>query len=654
MSQRGRRNGSPTSNCLSLPSSSASAGATTGGSGTSAGNPGMGLFSRLLPMKATVPFQLKPQTQPPLQTKAVQGPAVEGSSSTHANSGNVHISGLSASEPHGTRATSVIMSPFNVVSSSAVPVTSQADFPLSSPSIAFTALSQASRTSPANTSSVTGTNSASAQTQSPLYVAASPPPDSPAPYTSVHSYGSINVQTSCTKSGSPCCSPTLHLPWPSEYLNPTTSIQFQPFSPSSTSAGVLRVKPGPLTGQRRWSNGLEQESPDRISPGFPDAERSRAPPLAILTPSGIRRSSSGHVHSDPWDMDRRLRGELQGVSPALCVMGKHDHRKEIAKLRQHLQRSKHSTRYHRDTERKAPFSGNHISIHQTQAPAPKPILLSASGGGWRLRSSVEGLNQEIQRIIVPDARERDQLPPQHVPDGRRAPPPHPQRPYSPPNLSQRCSSAASRSINTQTPQGRGVVSNHSSSSESLSPGLLTVPTDTDSLEGGRGDRSGSCPSNEELQTDCREKDLSFGSPLHKYVSSPKPNNSYMFKREPPEGCERVKVFTEETQSTVQQDPQFLRCPDRNKVNFIPNSGSAFCLVSLLKPMLHTPNAEISLKSPGLSPILTLTPFPGASISLSPLTVEQHKQGVSTFGGGKPLGTHTREPEPASGTNTTSP
>lgn len=34
------------------------------------------------------------------------------------------------------------------------------------------------------------------------------------------------------------------------------------------------------------------------------------------------------------------------------------------------------------------------------------------------------------------------------------------------------------------------------------------------------------------------------SPLPKYATSPKPNNSYMFKREPPEGCERVKVFEE--------------------------------------------------------------------------------------------------------------
>ncbi|KAK2518863.1 hypothetical protein Q9233_012268 [Columba guinea] len=39
------------------------------------------------------------------------------------------------------------------------------------------------------------------------------------------------------------------------------------------------------------------------------------------------------------------------------------------------------------------------------------------------------------------------------------------------------------------------------------------------------------------------------SPLPKYAASPKPNNSYKFKREPPEGCEKVKVFGESLASS---------------------------------------------------------------------------------------------------------
>ncbi|XP_016137057.1 glucocorticoid-induced transcript 1 protein-like [Sinocyclocheilus grahami] len=76
-----------------------------------------------------------------------------------------------------------------------------------------------------------------------------------------------------------------------------------------------------------------------------------------------------------------------------------------------------------------------------------------------------------------------------------------------------------------------------------------------------------------------EKDYRCGSPLPQFSSSPKPNNSYTFKREPPEGCEKVKVFEDLITCRTQGFPIFS-CPDRNKVNFTP-SGSAFCPVKLL-------------------------------------------------------------------------
>lgn len=34
------------------------------------------------------------------------------------------------------------------------------------------------------------------------------------------------------------------------------------------------------------------------------------------------------------------------------------------------------------------------------------------------------------------------------------------------------------------------------------------------------------------------------SPVLAFASSPRPNHSYMFKREPPEGCEKVRAFEE--------------------------------------------------------------------------------------------------------------
>lgn len=83
---------------------------------------------------------------------------------------------------------------------------------------------------------------------------------------------------------------------------------------------------------------------------------------------------------------------------------------------------------------------------------------------------------------------------------------------------------------------------------------------------------------------------------------------------------RINSSSERNHSTVvlrcasrpkplQEIPPFL-CPDRNKVNFIPNSGSAFCFVSILKPLLPAPDLSfrpgVGLRSlsPSLVPLST--------------------------------------------------
>lgn len=81
----------------------------------------------------------------------------------------------------------------------------------------------------------------------------------------------------------------------------------------------------------------------------------------------------------------------------------------------------------------------------------------------------------------------------------------------------------------------------------------------------------------------------------------------MFKREPPEGCERVKVFEEMCRQPVAA-PLFS-CPDKNKVNFIP-TGSAFCPVKILGPLL--PTSDLMLKN---------SPNSGQNTALSSVTVE---------------------------------
>lgn len=305
MSQRVRRNGSPTF----MPSgeTGGGVGATTGVSGASGGS----VFSRLLPMKATVPFQLKPQIQPPLLTRSVQGTASGCSSPSPTNTGNgkFHTSGCSSSEAPETRtSTSLSRSPTRAVvnssSTAVVLVSSPATTPLSSlsplsPSVGYasgavgqagtgTPSSQSARVSPlANTTvsghsvAASGSNSATsraAQTQSPLApVAASPPQHvtspviSPAPYVNIHTYGSSSVSLGVPPVNTADGSPTQQLHWPSDYPTALQQQPFSPFSPSSSSLSSFGGQQGRAMPQR-WSPGLEQNrlSPGRVSPSSPN------------------------------------------------------------------------------------------------------------------------------------------------------------------------------------------------------------------------------------------------------------------------------------------------------------------------------------------------------------------------------------------------
>uniref|UniRef100_A0A3P9HMF5 Glucocorticoid induced 1a n=1 Tax=Oryzias latipes TaxID=8090 RepID=A0A3P9HMF5_ORYLA len=180
---------------------------------------------------------------------------------------------------------------------------------------------------------------------------------------------------------------------------------------------------------------------------------------------------------------------------------------------------------------------------------PKPSIS-------RVPSSMEGINHELEKVFIKDNGEKEELKSLEVPDGRRAPFPPQQR------------SSSSRSADTQTPSGPGRSSSCSSLSPCPSPACPPRSHD------------GSPYSTEDLLYERDKGDSGSSSPLPKFASSPKPNNSYMFKREPPEGCEKIKAFEEMSsrQSATPSAPLFS-CPDKNKVNFIP-TGSAFCPVRL--------------------------------------------------------------------------
>ncbi|GAB1285014.1 Protein FAM117B [Apodemus speciosus] len=624
MSQRVRRNGSPTP-----------AGALAGGAVGPAGGPG----SRLQPMRATVPFQLKQQQQ--------HGSPTRGGGGGGNNGGSGGASGPSGGGGSGgPRTASRSTSPTRGGGGSAAARTS--------PTVATQ--TGASVTSTRGTSPTRGT--------APGARSSPPRPQPPPPL-----LGTVS---------SPSSSPT-HL-WPSEVTAapPSARVRHRRRSPEQGRPSAEKRSPSaPVCKADRVS---------LCSPGCPGTHsvdqavqelRNRpasAPQVLGLkmcdkthppssSPSSIiRRTSSLDTLAAPylaghWPRDSRGQAapcmrdkatqtesawaeeyeKKKGSHKRSSSWGSTEQLKEIAKLRQQLQRSKHSSRHHRDKERQSPFHGNHAAINQSQAPAPKSTLVPAGpitkSSGSRFRNSVEGLNQEIEIIIKETGEKEEQLIPQDIPDGHRAPPPLAQR------------SSSTRSIDTQTPGGADKGSNSSSRSQSVSPtSFLTISNE--------GSEESPC-SADDLLADPRDKGVichgtaqqenGNNSPLPKYATSPKPNNSYMFKREPPEGCERVKVFEECSAAEDQSFSRFVLglciivtweftkivasthprsnesmygnrapkqlheipafyCPDKNKVNFIPKSGSAFCLVSILKPLLPTP--DLTLKGSGHS--LTVT------------------------------------------------
>ncbi|XP_039189131.1 protein FAM117A isoform X6 [Crotalus tigris] len=74
------------------------------------------------------------------------------------------------------------------------------------------------------------------------------------------------------------------------------------------------------------------------------------------------------------------------------------------------------------------------------------------------------------------------------------------------------------------------------------------------------------------------------SPVLAFALSPRPNHTYVFKREPPEGCEKIHASEE----IVSDLPVLPSSPDKNKVYFNP-TGSAFCQFSLVKSLIPKVN-----------------------------------------------------------------
>ncbi|KAM6042367.1 protein FAM117A isoform 2-T2 [Chlamydotis macqueenii] len=264
-----------------------------------------------------------------------------------------------------------------------------------------------------------------------------------------------------------------------------------------------------------------------------------------------KASSSAHKRSASW--------------------GSTDHRREIAKLKQQLQRTKLNGRSGKEKEKSSPLPGDHAVLASLRdSPSgflsPSPVLRLSPC----LHRSLEGLNQELEEVFVKEQGDEELLRILDVPDGHRAPAP-----------AQRGSGDASLALEPSS-------GSCSSLSLSPSPSVPLRPSPHTPVRLAAEEPSSAA---DEVQPDPKEKEGS-PSPVLAFAASPRPNHSYVFKREPPEGCERVRAF-EEASSPGPDQPFQPSCPDKNKVHFNP-TGSAFCPVSLVKPLF--PNVGFLFRS----------------------------------------------------------
>lgn len=302
-------------------------------------------------------------------------------------------------------------------------------------------------------------------------------------------------------------------------------------------------------------------------------------PKEVDSPGSLCRKDKSTQTPDSWAEDFQS-GQGNNNHKRSASWGSAEHLKEITKLKQQLQqRGKPGVSGAHDKDLQGPAHGNnHLGAAQTK-PIPIP-LAPLSTLVPRLRCSVEGLNQELEGMFICQPSPVPQRF-QEVPDGRRAPLP-----------SQSCSNGS------QSDQATTPLSSSTTSSPCCSPtNISTSPPASVDLHQGLLESTEMCLVSS--LSGQNETDL----PLL-ISSSPGLNKSFCFQREPPEGCEKVKVWEETSTMSYPKPAVVASCPDPNKVNFTPHGGSAFCPVNLLKPLL--PSMDLLFRSLAVSPVNSLT------------------------------------------------
>ncbi|XP_075443384.1 glucocorticoid-induced transcript 1 protein [Ascaphus truei] len=166
-----------------------------------------------------------------------------------------------------------------------------------------------------------------------------------------------------------------------------------PSPPTGTPPPILQQPGGPEAAGGRVRR-RRSSSPDRRSPRSPGGRVERSKSQHLRTSNTIRRTSSldtitgpyltgqwprdPHVHYPSCMKDKSTQTpncwgeegtEKRSGHQRSASWGSADQLKEIAKLRQQLQRSKHSSRHSKEKDGQVPLQGNHIAIGHTQVSA---------------------------------------------------------------------------------------------------------------------------------------------------------------------------------------------------------------------------------------------------------------------------------------------
>lgn len=236
--------------------------------------------------------------------------------------------------------------------------------------------------------------------------------------------------------------------------------------------------------------------------------------------------------------------------------------------------------------RQSPLHGDHTAVPPSRLHQSIPISIpmAARPTEGPQKRSLEGPNSEIQKIVLTDTQIEKQVV-EHIPDGRKAP-----------VVEVLSGTFRTSDIQTQTPatnqdvQNGGGSNDVSSRSHSASPSYpIIAGLPSDSRPSSRCSSGGAAENEENVSPE-----IPAGP---KYASSPKPNNSYQFAREPPDGAEKVPWLVEDADS---HRSSLTPGPDKTKVKIINLSArsafSAFSLPSYPKMAMTSPataNTQLS-------------------------------------------------------------